>query len=442
MRLHERDRKRRGRVPLRVFGLAVALSCLPASAAGQQAGLTLQTVYAEARARNPALRAAEAVADAAAARVETAGTLPDPAIQVGIMNFGVPGLETNMPMSMAPSVQAVQRVPFPGKLGLSERIARQSTEMARAAASERWWQVRTRVADAFYGLYEMDRKLEVMRQTQGLLRDFEQVARAMYGSGSGHQSDVLRAGVEIARMDADIRRMEALRAAGAARLNAALDRPAGTAIPAVVYEPLPLAAPPRDTLAAWAEASRPALEGSRLGVERADTRQQLADRQIWPDFTVGLQYGQRPGSDGTVRMGSVLLGFTVPIHAGRRQLREREAAAAMARAAEADLVSERTQVDARISELVAELDRARTLVHLYRADVLPQARADVTSSLASYRVGSIDFMTLVDAQISLNRYRQELYALLADYGRAVARLEGAIGRVLPRTNETLAEVHP
>lgn len=439
MRIGQRAWKGR-RGALLVYVLAAA--GVPRPAYSQQTGLTLDAVYAMARARNPGLRAAEALADASATRVVEAGTLPDPAVQIGIMNFGVPGLETDMPMSMAPAIQAMQRVPFPGKLGLRERMAEQSTAMARAAAAERWWQVRTQVASMFYGLYETDRKLAVMRETRGLLRDFEQVAQAMYGAGAGHQSDVLRAGVEIARMDADIRRMEAMREAGSARLNAALDRPADTPIPAVSYEPLPLAAPVRDTLVAWAEASRPALARSRLGVEEADTRRRLAVRQIWPDFTVGLEYGQRPGTDGTVRMGSVMLGFTVPVHAGSRQLRQRDEAAALAQVADANLRNERAQVDARISELTAELDRARALVQLYRTEVLPQARADVESSLASYRVGSIDFMTLIDAQMSLNRYRQELIVLLADYGRAVAGLEGAVGRKLPSTNETLAEVQP
>jgi len=432
--------RRRGALALAAAALAALFPAVPAAA--QDAALTLDSVYAAARLRNPSLRAAQAVADAASARVDGAGVLPDPTLQVGVMNFGLPGLETDMAMSMAPAIQAMQRVPFPGKLGLSARIAEQSTSMARAGAEERWWQVRTQAATAFYALYELDRKLDVSRQTLRLLQDFQQVARAMYGAGAGQQSDVLRAGVEIARMDAEVRRMEAMRTAGAARLNAILDRTAATPVPAVTYPAPPLATPARDTLLAWAEASRPRLARSLLGLEQADTRRTLAARQIWPDFTVGLAYGQRPGSAGTVRMGSVMLGFSLPIHAGSRQLRQRDEADAMAAAAAADLRGERAQVDARIGELLAELDRARTLVRLYRTDVLPQAEADVTSSLASYRVGSIDFMTLVDAQMSLNRYRQELYTLLADYGRAVAALEGAMGRVLPPTNDTLAEVHP
>jgi outer membrane protein TolC len=95
-------------------------------------------------------------------------------------------------------------------------------------------------------------------------------------------------------------------------------------------------------------------------------------------------------------------------------------------------------VDARIGELLAELARVRSLVDLYSDEVLPQADANVESSFASYRVGDVDFMTLVDAQMTANRYEQEYYTLLADHGRAVAQLELTVGRDLPAA-EPMAE---
>jgi outer membrane protein TolC len=354
------------------------------------------------------------------------------------MNASLPGLQTNMPTSMAPAIQAMQMLPFPGKLKLSGRIAEQSTAIARAEANEQWWMVRSQAAMAFYEIYGADRQVSVMRETAALLEDFEQVARAMYGAGEGRQTDVLRASVEVARMEADIARMQAMRTAAVARLNAVLNRPADAPVPTVALPPLPALIPSADTLQRWAEAERPGLERSRLGVEQAESRLGLARRELWPDVSVGLQYGQRQaGEMGTERMGSLMLGFNVPIFARSRQLKMREEATAMQQMAQAELVDARSQVNARIGELLAELDRARTLVELYRAEVLPQAEANVTSSYASYRVGSVDFMTLVDAQMTVNQYRQELFALLADYGQLVAELEMAVGRELPSTSEIL-----
>ena len=426
-----------------IFALAVA--ALPGAARGQSAPahdagiLTLEEAYHLARTRNPMLRAAGAGADAALTRETSAGLPPDPMLQVGIMNFSVPGLATDMPNSMAPSVQLMQMVPWFGKLGLSKQIAEQGTAMARADSEETWWEVRSRTAMAFYMIYEADRQLDVMRETLDLLRDFEQVAKAMYSAGEGRQSDVLRAGVEVARMDAEIQRMQAMRTSAVARLNGILDRPAGTPVGSVVLSPLPLDVPAADTLRVWAEATRPMLERGRTGVIQARTRRELVRKEVWPDPIVGVQYGQRSGDMGTERMASAMIGFSIPIFARSRQLRMRDEAAAMEAMAAAELADMRAQVNARIGELLAELDRSRTIVILYRSEVLPQARANVESSFSSYRVGTVDFMTLVDAQMTANEYEQELYGLLAEYGRSIAELEMTLGRELPRSTQMLEE---
>ena len=101
-------------------------------------------------------------------------------------------------------------------------------------------------------------------------------------------------------------------------------------------------------------------------------------------------------------------------------------------------VSERT-----IQTIKAVEREAPDLVSLMESGRLKASaamtEANVTSALAGYRVGSVDFMTLVDAQMTVNQYRQELFALLADYGRMVAELEMAIGRELPATPAVLTE---
>jgi outer membrane protein TolC len=181
------------------------------------------------------------------------------------------------------------------------------------------------------------------------------------------------------------------------------------------------------------------LARGRTAVDQAGSQVALARKEIWPDLSIGLQYGQRPGDMGTERMGSAMIGFSIPVFAGSRQLKLREEAAAMRRMAAADLSDMRAQVRARLGELAADLDRDRTLVALYRSQVLPQAQADVQSALASYRVGSVDFMTLVDAQMTANQYEQELYAMLGRYGASLAELEMTIGRELPAGGQLLAE---
>ncbi|MGE0158676.1 MAG: TolC family protein [Gemmatimonadales bacterium] len=442
---------RSSRFPALAAALAVtAWAALPASAqveggdtprspADEQAKLDLAEVLALTEAGNPMLLGVRSAAAAAAAREPEASTLPDPSLRIGIMDFGLPSFATDMQTSMVPSIQLMQMVPFPGKLGLMGEVAAYTRRIAESEADETWWTVRQEVASLFYDLYATDRSLEVMRETLGLLRDFREVADAMYVSGMGRQADVLRADVEVARMDAEIRRMEAMRASDAAMLNALLDRPANTNVPSPVLGELPMEVPARDTLLAWARESRPRVAASRLAVERARTELSLARREIWPDLTIGLGYGQRNVGMGTERMGSAMVEFSLPVHAGRRQYAMRAEAEAMEGMARSDLAAAEASVDARIGALLADLERARALATLYRDEVIPQAHATVESALSSYRVGRVDFMTLVDAQMTLNQYEGELYRLRADHGKAVASLESETGRELPRTGPMLRD---
>lgn len=438
----------RPRAPVCLAALAVSAFFTPGPTVAQApasdapgpslyGALTLSGVVARALDANLRLRAMHAAAEAASARRPEASTLPDPMLQLGIMNVGLPDFNADMPASMAPSVQLMQMFPFPGKLGLKGDIATLDEAMAVSALNEMGWEVRAMAATMFYDLYALDRRIEVMDETLTLLRNFRQVARAMYASGMGRQADVLRGDVEVASMDGEIRSMSAMRRAMAARLNALLDLPAEAPVGSPVLDALPATLPSRDTLIAWAVTSRPLLARGRQAVEQAGSRVALARRELWPDITVGVAYGQRDAGMGTERMGSAMVGFSLPIFASRRQHAMRDEALAMERMADAELGSLQAEVTSSVEVLLAEAERGRSLALLYRDEILPEARATVASALSSYRVGSVDFMTLVDAQMAVNDFEGAFHQLLADYGKALAGLESAVARPMPSSEHTL-----
>lgn len=427
---------------LATLAVALLLLALPARSEGQTAAnLTLEEALRIAERSNPELAAVRALADATAARVAGAGRPPDPMVQIGVMNLALPELSASMPASMAPSVQAMQTLPVPGTLGRAERMADQTRQMAEARVDERAWEIRAAVSAEFFALYGIDRELEVVDRNARLVAELRDVAQVRYASGEGPQADVLRAGVEVARLDMEIRRLEALRTAAVARLNARMGRSAETAIPGVELPALAAATPTAQVLAGWAEEARPALDEARTAVARADVGVEQARSALWPDATFGVQYGRRPTPAGGEHMVGAMVGFSLPVFARSRQLRERDEARALA--AEAQALLERARVDlaAEIVEALADLERARGLLTLYRAEVVPLARANAESALASYRAGAVDFMTVLEARLTQNEHEREIPVLIADYGRALTRLEATVGRPMP-LGETLAREEP
>lgn len=401
---------------------ALILASCAAIAQPQGAPLRLGDVYAEVDRANPRVAAAVALARAAEAKTPGARRPPDPQLQLGFMNYALPSLAPMATVGMV-QLQLMQMLPLGGKLSLagSASAARALAEGERA--SEVLREQRAAAAMAFYDLYATQRGLEIDRETIRLLQDIEQTASSMYRVGEGRQSDVLRAQVEVARMAADSIRMRSMLAAMAASLDALRGRPAGSGIAVPVLPAFPDSAPALATLQDIAEASRPMIRAGVNEVHAATAGEKLAAKEIWPDLQVGVQYGQRGGEMGTERMGSLMLGASVPVFAKSRQNRMRDEAGAMRLMAEADLAAMRSETRARVASAHAALTRARALSRLYRSTIIPQAEATAASALAAYRVGGVDFMTLLDDRMTVNRYRQELLELEAAEGKAWAELE-------------------
>jgi len=396
-----------------------------AQLAGVPGPLTIGALYRAVDSASPGIRAAQASALAAAARVPGTKRLPDPRLQFATMNRQLPGFGLQVPLGMN-QVQLTQMFPVPGtgKLGLAGQAAQSRADAEQARVSESTWEQRSRAAMAFYDLYRADATLSVMRETLRLLEAASATVNGMYAVGEAKQADVLRAQLEIGRMTGQIAEMAAMRRTMTARLNTVLNRPtdAPTGVPQLPF--FPDSMPSADSLTALALASRGMLQAGADQVRAASAAERLARRELWPDLEVGVIYGQQPmQGGGTDRMLSIMVGASVPIWAGSRQSKMRDETVAMRQMAEDDLEAMRADTRGRVAELVTEIERARELHALYQRTLLPQADATVASARAAYQVGGVNFMTFLDAFMTVYGYRTEIHRLDAQEGQALAELE-------------------
>ena len=385
--------------------------------------LQLDEVYRSVLASNQRIAAAAALSTAATMRTFSARRPPDPEVQVGLMNYALPSLRPMETLGMT-QLQVMQTLPVGGKLSLAGNVADLSAASEQERSTETRWAVRAEAAAAFFDLYLANRSLAISRESLRLLNEACAVAEAMYRVGAGRQADVLRAQLEVSRMAQDTLRAVATRTAVEARL---------TAIGASARNTEPLLPAFPDTVVALNRlqvlaADRPMLRAMQRRVDAAGAQVSLARKEIWPDLILGVQASQGTGRAGW--MGSAMVGASLPIFAHDRQLRMRDEAAAMRQMAEADFANARAETDAMLIETRADLVRARTLSALYRSTTLPQAEAAAASALAEYRVGQVDFMTMLEDRLAVNRYTMELAEMEADEGKSWSNLEALVGHEL------------
>lgn len=418
--------------------LAPLLAPLPTTslAAQEVSGqLTIGALYRAVDSLSPRIAASRAAAEAARARVPGASRLPDPSLQLATMYRQLPGFDLEPPLGMN-QVQLTQMFPVPGtgKLGLAGDVAQARADAAATAVGESIWEQRARAAMAFYDLYQAEGTLVVMRETLQLLEALAATVRGMYAVGEVRQADVLRAQLEVGRMTGQVVEMEAMRRTMAARLNTVLARPAATPTGTPELPDFPTTIPPLDSLESAALASRAMLRAGADNLRAAEAATTLARREIWPDLELGVGYGWQPmTAGGTEEMLSVMLEASVPLWAGSRQLKMRDEAAAMRAEAADELEAMRADTRGRVAELAAGLERARALEAIYARTLLPQAEATVASARAAYQVGTVDFLTLLDAVMTTYGYRAQLFRFDADQGKALAELEMVLGRPLVST---------
>src|SRR6267143_3197892 len=112
----------------------------------------LQSLVAEALARNPTIAQRQAAVRAATLRIRPAGSLPDPMLTVGVMDLLLPHFAFNQSDFTEADVELSQELPWPGTLGARSGIMRAAAAGAKADEGAIRRDLTTAMAAAYYRL--------------------------------------------------------------------------------------------------------------------------------------------------------------------------------------------------------------------------------------------------------------------------------------------------
>jgi outer membrane protein TolC len=387
----------------------------PAQARDQLPGTSVESLLEYAREHNPEFSAMRLEADAAGERVTQAGALPDPKFRVelrDITRFGEQSPTLSPSGVGSTRYLLMQDMPWFGKRDLKRQAAELDAEGARGQAMGSWVELAARIKSAYAQLYSVYRSEWYGREVLDLMARLEKIAQVRYAGGLAAQQDVVRAQIEQTGMRAELIALENERRQLQARLNALLARPAG----APLAEPgqlRPVPAPAQlehTTLEERVRARNPLLFTERARIGSAEKNRELAYKNRYPDFTLGvspIQYGN------AIEEWELMVELNLPLQQASRHAQQRESEA-MLSAARARSEATSNQVLADLAEHLAGLEAARRTESLTAGSLLPQAELSFRAALAGYETGKVDFSTLLDAQ------RQILQARL---GRLKAEVE-------------------
>jgi cobalt-zinc-cadmium efflux system outer membrane protein len=373
----------------------------------------LEALVDEALAKAPEMASAQASVEVAQRRVEPARTLADPFLSTSYQNDGR-SISFGEAEGSFLGLMASQGIPWPGKLRLAGDIAAsQAREVERGTLTRTALTLEARVRNAWYDLV-LARSIDgIIDDRRAAASQIEESVRERYAAGLAVQQDVLRAQVELARLE----ELKATQAATIASRLAELNRLVGAPQerPVATPERLPSdqAVPSMAELIAATAARSPEAAATQQAIETGKLTVDLAKKNFLPDFTVNAGSMYR-GSFEMGPMWQVGVGINIPLWIERRQQNQLAEAQAMVRGRTADNDTVLRELELRTRERVAQLDAALRIASLYAEKVLPLDDVSLESALASYQAGKVPFITVLDALNTLYSDRAIYQSRLAE----------------------------
>jgi cobalt-zinc-cadmium efflux system outer membrane protein len=373
---------------------------------------------------NPGLRAAFYKWKAELKKVSEVSALPNPMFTYG---YFIEKVETRVgPQNQRFALR--QSFPWFGTLGNKGDIAWAASQAAyekfRSARLKLYFDVKT----AYYDYYYLGRQIRITQDNADLLTFWESVARTKYKTATANHADVIRAQVELGKIEDELATLRDKQTVLQARLRAALNLPDSVAIAPpdsiqTIESPIP-----RDSVTHWIVAGNPHLKALAFQIAKEESAVSLARKAWLPGFSIGVDYIEtgpalnpsmaESGKDPWMVSASINL----PIWIGKNKAKV-EAAQAGKLAAENQLdqaENDLAEFGARVS---FEYDDAVRKLRLYRDGLVPKAEEALNASYAAYEAGQIGFIGLLDTQRQLLAFSLELEAARTNSAKRLAELE-------------------
>tara|TARA_R110002110_G_scaffold415561_2_gene650931 strand:- start:151235 stop:152611 length:1377 start_codon:yes stop_codon:yes gene_type:complete len=427
---------------LRLAGPCVL--CLLAIATPAQAALTLHSAIAQAQTNDPWLAGNQYSEQSLQAQSIYAGSLPDPKVNLGFANLPTDTFDFNQEAMTQFQVGVSQVFGRGDSLALEQERLQLLSGQYPHQRDDRRAKVAVTVADLWLEMFRATQTIRLIEDDRDLFEHLVDVAQSSYSSGMGRtrQQDLVRAQLELTRLEDRLAMLQQRRDTTAARLAEWLrelpasgnqDNTDWAAVNTLHIE-LPTQLPEIDSVKGYsasresiAQALRqhPAILGMDAKIEAWQTGVELAEQKYRPQWSVSASYGYReddPMGRDRADFFSVGVAFDVPLFTSRRQDPQVQSAVAQSEAVRTDKWLLMRSMLTAVESSQASLMRLQQRRDLYQSRLLREMHEQSEASLAAYTSDDGDFSEVVRAQIAELNARIEALDIDIDRLKAVSQL--------------------
>lgn len=397
------------------------------SAQNSGAGNKLDELVIETIRNNPQLKAARNQIEAQKTKIDQVTAWEPPQAGVTFYQTPIESFPNPLKNGMETDYYIQQMFPFPGKLSSMGKSAENNAAMYEQQYKELERNVIKELKSDYYELYFVQKKIEINRENQNLLKQLSDITAKQYEVGAGKQTDMLRAQTELSTLINDGLNLDKEKSNIETMLNTILNRRPDSTFDEITSI--------EDTIPEWnynqlsnlAFENRPELKAMNYNIKMYEAELDASKLEYYPDIMVQLMYKNMSGT--TKDFWSTMVGVSIPIAFWSRdkysgKIEENKINISTA---EEQLNSSKNMVASQVQNAIVKIGSNKNLIELYKNTVIPQAQQTLQSTLAEYQTGKTEFLMVIDAYKMVLMAKQEYFMTQMDYMQSQAQLEEAVG---------------
>lgn len=387
------------------------------------AALTLSETEQLALKNDPGVAANRARSQALSEGAVAEGQLPDPKFKAGIFNLPLDSFEFDREPTTQLRFGLQQAFPRGQTLHFKQQRAEWQSLVEQAKAENTRRLVLRDVRSRYLELYYQIQAEQVVEETRTLFAQLVDITQAHYASGRASQQDVLRAALELSRLDDRATRIRNEEDKNRANLMQWIGASARQPV-AAFFPDLPELPEQQEIQSALQD--HPAIRAESARIESFNQGVQIAREQYKPGWSAGLEYrkrfGNNPGGDERADMLAAMVTVDLPLFTGKRQDRRLAASVQQSEAARLTRADRLRELSSMLDSDYATWQRLGERTNLYQSHLLQESSANTTASLNAYQAGVTEFTTLMRARITDLDVRLEALRIRVDRAKTQARL--------------------
>ncbi|OGT41174.1 MAG: PTS cellobiose transporter subunit IIC [Gammaproteobacteria bacterium RIFCSPHIGHO2_12_FULL_40_19] len=318
-----------------------------------------------------------------------------------------------------------QEVPFPGKLIERGKIANIESERTYAEYVVTKLTIIAQLKRIFYDLYFVNQSIEIYQKNQLLLEKIEKSVRTNYSVGKIPQQDIFRAQTEISRLQMRLVMLKQERTSLQADINRLLNRSLATPIETPSHlsiTPLHFDLQYFNNLI---EKQSPQLKSQWKNVKKSEKAITLSKMDYVPD--IDISYGEVHDTEMHTSGYQLMASASIPLYFFSKQNN-------MVRESEENYNADIENLYVTHNNLLFQIKnaylmskRSEELIQLIQHSIIPQATLTFSSGQASYGVGKVDFLTLLNNLLMLQDNELELQKEIVQHEKAMTDIEEVTG---------------